>query len=275
MDEEPEPRFKTVMEYIAGAILFVLLSICQYDNAYMLYPLPQILLVFLVVILILSTLYQEWLQRGQKKIKASLMQYTIKQKFLLLLKIAGVGAFLLFIWPTPYEYIRDTRPRAELWRVNRFTGLKQQATKTGWRSEAEISDEYNRAKNIKEAEEALLAKRKEYPTITFGSNNEYRIKFSTAFIKSSFIGSDLVWEAEISPYEGALEDYCRTQSGTGAVEIVLLNEQGFEFRRLLADHSSPISDGKGGYPHLHLTGRNPMSSSNYKAIKSFTLAWRF
>jgi hypothetical protein len=209
-----------------------------------------------------------------RRIKASLMQYTIKQKFPLLLKIAGVGAFLLFIWPTPYDYIRDTRIRAELWRVNRFTGLKQQATKTGWRSEAEISDEYNRAKkkeqDIKEGEVALLAKRKEYPATTFGSNNEYQIKLSTAYIDA-----ELVWEAEISPYNGALEDYCRTWSRTDAVEIVLLNEQGFKFRRLRADDSSRIWDGKGGSTALELTGKTLMSSSDYKAIKSFTPRWRF
>ena len=39
--------------------------------------------------------------------------------------------FFLLIWPTPYQIYKH--PRGEAYRVNRFTGVVEVATPSGWR----------------------------------------------------------------------------------------------------------------------------------------------
>lgn len=47
----------------------------------------------------------------------------------------GCMAFLVFVWPTPYEY---TRKAPDIWRVNRFTGVREIATDDGWKTPGQV-----------------------------------------------------------------------------------------------------------------------------------------
>lgn len=46
----------------------------------------------------------------------------------------AVACIGVFIWPTPYEY---TRKAPNVWRVNRFTGVTEVSSGSGWMSEAD------------------------------------------------------------------------------------------------------------------------------------------
>lgn len=54
-------------------------------------------------------------------------------------QVLGIAAaaivFLWFVWPTPYEY---TKSAHEIYRVNRWTGVKEIATGQGWASEKPV-----------------------------------------------------------------------------------------------------------------------------------------
>jgi hypothetical protein len=68
------------------------------------------------------------------------------------LMTVGVGLFLFFVWPTPYEY---TRKAPNIWRTNRFTGVKEQSTSDGWRRESEVAATIAKAREKEKlAEEA-------------------------------------------------------------------------------------------------------------------------
>lgn len=66
--------------------------------------------------------------------------------------LAGLAVlfFLFFVWPTPYVI---TRGEGHVYRVNRFTGVRQQATDKGWRTEVQIARDALMEAGQKEARE--------------------------------------------------------------------------------------------------------------------------
>ena len=54
--------------------------------------------------------------------------------------VFAVLGLLVFVWPTPYLIIRDSR--GQVYRVNRFTGVREEATTKGWRTKEQIDSDY-------------------------------------------------------------------------------------------------------------------------------------
>lgn len=52
--------------------------------------------------------------------------------------VGTICGFLWFVWPTPYEF---TRKFPEVVRVNRFTGISEQSTESGWKTKGAILKE--------------------------------------------------------------------------------------------------------------------------------------
>lgn len=48
----------------------------------------------------------------------------------------AVLAFAYFVYPTPYEY---TRRAPNVFRVNRFTGVREVSTANGWRKSSSLN----------------------------------------------------------------------------------------------------------------------------------------
>lgn len=80
----------------------------------------------------------------------------IQHRTQLLASLAAL-AFMLFVWPTPYVITRD---EGTVYRVNRFTGVRQQATDTGWKTEEEISRESRAELSREEAKQAAKRRAK-------------------------------------------------------------------------------------------------------------------
>ena len=59
--------------------------------------------------------------------------YSVKVGLLLLARWTGItllaALFVFFIWPTPYIYLRKA---PDVYRVNRFTGVRQVSSSHGW-----------------------------------------------------------------------------------------------------------------------------------------------
>lgn len=68
---------------------------------------------------------------ARQQLRSSLLRSPMRLWFLGLTALA----FLWFVWPSPYEY---TRRAQDVWRVNRFTGVRERSSSTGW-----IKDERN------------------------------------------------------------------------------------------------------------------------------------
>ena len=79
--------------------------------------------------------------------------------------------FLLLVWPTPYEYFRRT---SDLYRINRFTGVKEFASSSGWKTEGTHAEVKQASSNPLGTRPAVV----NLPDKTFGTMRQScRIEF--------------------------------------------------------------------------------------------------
>lgn len=94
---------------------------------------------------------------------------------LALLLIAG--AYGVLVWPTPYIIVHE---KGEVFRVNRFTGIRQKSTETGWMTDAQIRQQAKAKVEAREGEdriksEQILAELKTGLKVDDDRSNAYKL----------------------------------------------------------------------------------------------------
>ena len=100
------------------------------------------------------------------------------------------AAFLALIWPTPYIIDDHRHP---IWRISRFTGVRELATEDGWKSEKLVNEEHKKAEAATQAElDKALSQIKILPSADF---------------KYAAVQNPTNWELKTSEYEGTHVEY--------------------------------------------------------------------
>lgn len=135
----------------------------------------------------------------------------------------AVVAVFYFVWPTPYEY---TRKPPDIFRVNRFTGVRETATTDGWERDSEIQAKLAKAvaarKAVEEADLAALTKAKVFPPLTVGNHSAI-----TANCVSEFVSGGLRGRLDLSPFTQELQTVVDDTSRAYAVTVKFLDSNGF------------------------------------------------
>jgi hypothetical protein len=123
-----------------------------------------------------------------------------------------VLALLVFVWPTPYLIVRDSK--GHIYRVNRFTGVREEATEKGWRTKDQLdADRWTQhaqaqaANEQREAEEES-ARQKQLDQVL---QDLKRIKISGTRnqLDRLIISNPTSWDLEGAPHNTTLEYFAR------------------------------------------------------------------
>ena len=195
---------------------------------------------------------------------------------------ASIALFGFFVWPTQYEY---TREAPNVWRVNRFSGIRESSTADGWKTDRQIQIENEAKKELADKQAAedektrraadaahfkeLLAGR-DLAAKKFGPGSSY-----SAEVRIAFTSSKALVRIVVAPYNGSLRDAVDRGSPIGNLQ--LLSDSQFVLHELpldAGDFTRVVND-KGGFSSLTTQKEIIMTEADYQQIKDFAITWRF
>jgi hypothetical protein len=170
---------------------------------------------------------------------------------LIVLCLLGLG-FLIFVWPTPFLIVRDAR--GQVYRVNRFTGVREEATAKGWRTKEQIDAEYwlqqareQEARQQKEADDKAAQQRK--LDQIFADLKRIKVNSGRSELDRLILSNPTSWDLQGSSYNTTVEYYTRhksseeflakTQTTNSFLKAYSLND--FKLQEGTADLPSEVS----------------------------------
>lgn len=130
-------------------------------------------------------------------------------------------AFFWYIWPTPYEY---TRKAPDIYRVNRFTGVQEQGTPDGWKTDKVIAKEF--AERSRKEAEALQQK-----TASLQKHLNEKITFTEGGdFENVEVRNDSEWECTSAVNDNITLEYRYDNPETGQPELICTKQEDEFFR---------------------------------------------
>ena len=175
--------------------------------------------------------------------------------------------FGFFVWPTPYEV--NTKGE-EIWRVNRWSGVRELSTTNGWKTEREIEDEIEAKRKAEETSKKMqeqadqlaiskLGDMKSLGDVKFGGKSEY-----TASMSVKWVDGYVNYKLTLKPYTDPLISYSNPY-GHKPVTPKLLDKDGFKLLEIVIGDPIKISDA-GTFTGQSYEGSAAMTRADYERV---------
>jgi len=161
--------------------------------------------------------------------------------------IAIVG-FLVLIWPTPYLIVRDSR--GQVYRVNRFTGVRQESTSKGWRTKEQIQSEFweqqaqEQAANQRREAEEKAARQKRMDQV-FEDLSKVTVNGSRNELNKIIVSNPTSWDLEGASYNTTVEYYTRI---SGTEEFLAKRQSTNSYLKAYGVYSFDLGETTSGLP---------------------------
>jgi|GEM_PF-5664592 len=202
----------------------------------------------------------------------------MSSRLIALLSVAALvllGLCAVFVYPTLYEY---TRKGEDVWRVNRFSGVKEMATSDGWRTEKQVEDKLKaEAEKLAEQdkdkadEEARKTAPKDLPEFRIGADEKVHATCSISYADDS-----LKYNVELKPYLGELETAVSDSYAQHELTVEFDDKDGFkveEYHIPLSSFSRTVIEGQP--VGMEYRGVEPMAKERYETVSAWLPKWNW